>query len=120
MERLEIGFKFDLSKWIRLFNYIVAIIPLLMACFLALVYISGGWGAMIEGHTPGFYFLKDITSENKYRWSGAVDYFNYADRCGYIKNTEIYRKSQIEETICQYPYLCYRLWYSIFTSASVF
>lgn len=61
MERLEIGFKFDLSKWIRLFNYIVAIIPLLMACFLVLVYISGGWGAMIEGHTPGFYFLKDIT-----------------------------------------------------------
>ncbi len=51
-----------MRRLIRLFNYIVAIIPLLMSCFLALVYISGGWRAIIEGHTSEFYFLKDITN----------------------------------------------------------
>lgn len=49
-------------RLVRLFNYIVMIVPLLMACFLALVYISGGWGAVIEGHAPEFYFLKEIVN----------------------------------------------------------
>lgn len=48
-------------KSIRVFNYLTAIIPLGMAVFLSVIYILGGWGSVIEGHSLDFYSLETIS-----------------------------------------------------------
>lgn len=50
------------EKLVRLFNYIVVFVPVLMASFFAFIYLCGGWGNIIEGHIPDFYSLKNITN----------------------------------------------------------
>lgn len=51
-----------IKKLIRLFNYIVIFIPLAIAAILSVVYICGGWGSIIEGHSPEFYFLETVSN----------------------------------------------------------
>lgn len=48
------------ERFVLIFNYAFLCVPLLMSVYLALVYLLGGWGAELEGHTPEFYFLEPI------------------------------------------------------------
>lgn len=50
-----------ISKLFQIFNYILVIFPIGMSVFLAVVYLLGGWGSIIEGHSPDFYFLPEIS-----------------------------------------------------------
>ena len=46
---------------IRIFNYLVALLPLTMVVFLSIVYLFGGWENIIEGHDVNYYFLTKIS-----------------------------------------------------------
>lgn len=48
------------EKGFRLFNYIILMFPIAMALFLGLIYMHGGWGDIIDGHTLDYYFLGKI------------------------------------------------------------
>ena len=48
------------KKLIHYFNYLFSVFPLTMAVFLGFVYLLGGWGSVIDGHMPKFYFLKEV------------------------------------------------------------
>ncbi|MBE5912909.1 MAG: phospholipid carrier-dependent glycosyltransferase [Pseudobutyrivibrio ruminis] len=42
------------------YKYVVIVLPFFLMLFLSVVYILGGWGKVIEGHSPEYYFLPTI------------------------------------------------------------
>lgn len=53
---------------VRVFNCFLVAIPLMMAVFLATVYIFGGWEGIIDGHDLKYYILNEIS----FSWTSLI------------------------------------------------